>query len=125
MALTPLGERTRSTKKALWDTGATGTVIHAAFANKIGIVPVPPMDGEGNPMGTVETNYLGTATVRIRIGSAVTPLGIVKVSNLDPGGKYSARGFYIPDLLLGMDLINLGRFCVDSTSGETVLTFEI
>lgn len=45
-ALTPLGERTLTTDKALWDTGATRTVIHAAFANKIGIVPVPPMDGK-------------------------------------------------------------------------------
>lgn len=124
-ALTPLGERTETTKKAIWDTGATATVIHAAFAERLGIVPVPPMDDEGNPMSTVETNYLGTATVRIRIGSAVTPLGIVKVSDLDPDGMHSARGFFIPDMLLGMDLINLGRFCVDATSGETVVTFEM
>lgn len=29
------------------------------------------------------------------------------------------------DVLIGMDVIGLGRFEVDSTSGRTMLTFEI
>lgn len=121
---TPLGERT-DIAEGIWDTGATNTVIHKRLADRMGIVPMPPLDEDGEPMTTVQTNFLGTAAVRLRIGDVSVPYGLVKVSDLDPGGKYSARGFYIPDLLLGMDLINLGRFCVDSTSGETVLTFEI
>ena len=124
-ALTPLGERTLTTDKALWDTGATNTVIHIGFANRLGILPMPKMDGEGNMMALSESHHIGTATVRIRIGSAMTPLGVVNVSDFDPDGINSSRGFDIPDMLLGMDVINLGRFCVDSTSGETVVRFEI
>ena len=124
-AITPLGERTLTTDKALWDTGATNTVIHIGFANRLGILPMPKMDGEGNMMALSESHHIGTATVRIRIGSAMTPLGVVNVSDFDPDGINSSRGFDIPDMLLGMDVINLGRFCVDSTSGETVVRFEI
>ena len=122
-ANTPLGERT-AMADGIWDTGATNTVIHKRLADRMGIVPMPPLDEDGKPMATVQTNFLGTAAVRLRIGDVSVPYGLVKVSDLDPDGINSSRGFDIPDMLLGMDLINLGRFCVDSTSGETVVTFE-
>ena len=124
-ALTPLGERTCVAEYCLWDTGATNTVINRPLAERLDIEPMPPMDDELQPMGTVDSNYLGTVTARLRIGDVLTPFDLFKVSDLDPDGKYAAMGYQIPDMLIGMDIIGRGRFCVDSTSGETVVTFEM
>lgn len=108
----------------LWDTGANKTTISKQFADNIGIVPVPPMDDEGNPITTANVRYIGTVTASLRIGKMLFPCLMVAVNDLDPNGAQREAGNLLPDILIGMDVISQGRFTVDSTSGETVLTFE-
>ena len=108
----------------LWDTGADKTTISKQFADKLGIVPVPPMDDEGNPITTANVRYLGTVTASLRIGEMIFPCLMVAVNDLDPDGAQREAGNLLPDILIGMDVISQGRFEVDSSSGKTILTFE-
>lgn len=122
--LTPLGERTDA-GIALWDTGADSVTLGKHFADRLGIEPMPPMDGDGNPTTTANMRFLGTATARLQIGDIVFPFKRVNVTDFDPDGAQRAAGIELPDLLIGMNIIGLGRLTVDSTSGETVVTFEM
>ena len=98
---------------ALWDTGAECTAISKEVAEKIGAeltdgTSVRGIDGAREASHTV---------VNLRIGDIVVPMKLVKV--LDVSGEDR------PDVWIGMDIISMGRFEVDSSSGKTVLTFEI
>ena len=121
--LTPMGEHTDSAE-GIWDTGATNTVISKTLAERLGIDPMPPMDGEGNPITAHDVRYLGTATIKLRIGEIETPFFRVKVEDFDPNNEVEDKE-ELPEFLIGMDWIASGRFEVDSSSGKTVLTFEI
>lgn len=121
--LTPTGERTDSAE-GIWDTGATNTVISKELADRLGIDPIPPMDGEGNPITAHDVRYLGTATIRMRIGEIETPLFRVKVEDFDPNDEVEDKQ-ELPEFLIGMDWIASGKLTVDSSSGKTVVTFEI
>ena len=117
----PWGEE-RKQGIGLWDTGATNTVIGKHFAEKMGIMVTPKLDEEGNPLTTNDMRYIGTATISMRIGEIQTPYFTVKVTDFNPSGDRPKDE--LPDFLIGMNIISHGRFTVDSTSGETVLTFE-
>ena len=110
---------------ALWDTGASYTTISKAIIDKLGIEPTPPMDDEGEPTTTANMRYLGTTSAKLQIGNISFPYSLFKVMDFDPEGAQHAAGIELPELLIGMDIISQGRFRVDSTSGETILTFEI
>ena len=123
-ALLPWGEKTGH-GTALWDTGADVTTLGRHFADRLEIVPMMPTDANGDPVTTANMRFLGDATVRLRIGDIVIPYKTVKVMDFDPDGIHQAAGRDLPDMLIGMDIIARGRLTVDSTSGETVLTFEL
>lgn len=120
-ALTPLGEKSERAE-GIWDTGATNTVISKRLADRMGIVPMPRPD-DMQPMTMVDARYIGKATVKLKIGDIVIPFFPVKVSDIDPQGKFEEMGYEVPDFFIGMDVIASGQFEVDSTSGETILTF--
>lgn len=106
----------------IWDTGATNTVIGKHFADKMGMTVTPRMDGDGDPLTANDIRYIGTTIVRMLIGSVQTPYLLARVNDFDPRGERQESE--LPDFMIGMDIICHGRFTVDSTSGETVLTFE-
>ena len=123
-ALTPTGEHTEI-GIGIWDTGASITTIEKSFADKLGIIPIPPMDANGNPVSAINERYLGSATARLKIGDIQLPMSAVKIVDFDPEGKQRAAGRNVPDVLIGMDVIGQGRFEIDSTGDETILTFEL
>lgn len=106
----------------IWDTGATDTVIGKHFADKLGIVVTPKLDEEGNPLTTHEMRYIGTTTIKMRIGEIQTPYFTVKVTDFDPNSEQQKSE--LPDFLIGMNIISHGRFEVDCAGGTTVVTFE-
>ncbi len=106
----------------IWDTGATDTTIGKHFADKLGIMVTPKLDEEGNPLTTAEMRYMGTATIKMRIGEIQTPYFTVKVTDFDPNGERQQSE--LPDFLIGMNIISHGRLEVDCTGGTTVLRFE-
>lgn len=124
-ALLPWDERKMVAEYCIWDTGATDVSMNKTFADKMGIVPLPPMDDEMHPLTAVDANYLGTVTASLRIGDVFIPHDLIKVTDYDPTGRFAAMGYRVPDLLIGMSVISRGRFEVDCTGGETVVRFEM
>ena len=106
----------------IWDTGATNTVVNRPLLEKAGIATF--YEDNDEPMTLTEVNHAGWVNGRLRIGNVTTPIFPVKVSDFDPGGRLAAMSREVPDMLIGMDVISSGRFTVDSTGDETVLTFE-
>lgn len=123
--LAPWGESRMVAEHCLWDTGATNVTMNKAFADRMGIVPLRPEDDELSPMMMVDANYVGTVMASLRIGDVLIPYDLIKVTDFDPTGRFANMGYEVPDLLIGMSVIGMGRFEVDSTGDETVVTFEM
>ncbi len=119
-ALTPLGEHSRKAV-GLWDTGCSRTNIDKHFADLLGMDY--ELDGDEYLVTAQQMNLEGQGVARLHIcGSNITtPYFSVAVTDFDPYNKIKDK----PDVLIGMDVIGLGRLTVDSTSGETVVTFEL
>ena len=81
---------------ALWDTGATNCVITKSVATQLGLVEVG------------------------RIQAHILPNGIRLVRQVTEG---ISGGCW--DVLIGMDVITLGDFCVSNYNGVTVFSFRM
>lgn len=97
---------------AVWDTGATNTIITPEIVKRLGLNPV--MDGGLSGIGgEVES-------------------GIYKINLGLPGGilVYDVPAFVSDqlddyDMLIGMDVILLGDFCLSNVNDRTVFSFRI
>lgn len=99
--------------KALWDTGATRTVITREVAEKcalkqIGIAKVSTASEHGIEV----PEYL----INITLGNKVT-IAHLRVAE----GKLQGN----IEILIGMDIINMGDFAVTNKEGQTVFSFRI
>jgi len=96
---------------AIWDTGATGSVITQRVIDKcelktIGVAKVHGVQGE-----SITSRHL----VNILLPNTVTITDVtVTLGNLPAQA----------DVLIGMDVIGLGDFAVSNFKGETVFTFR-
>ena len=99
--------------KALWDTGATGTCISPNVVAQLGMIPTGK--------GTSHTAS-GVATVNTYLANIILPnhVRVTDVSMID--ANIGTNGF---DVLIGMDIIGMGDFCVSNLRGKTVLSFRI
>lgn len=98
---------------ALWDTGSEWTVISKEVAQAVGAELTDGFSVRGIG-GRKDASH---AVVNLRIGDIVFPMKPVDVVEINDDDH--------PDVWIGMDIINMGRFELDSSSGKTVLTFEI
>ncbi len=98
--------------KAIWDTGAVGSVISRRLAERIGLVPV----------STVNVTHVGgTSTgVPLYLVDIFLPNG-VRVVNIRVH-EAELDGF---DALIGMDIIRLGDIAVSNFNGKTTFSFRI
>jgi predicted aspartyl protease len=96
---------------ALWDTGATGSVITQKVVDDLNLLPVSFGRAHGVD-GEYSTTYY---YVDILLPNNVS-VNKLRVSL----GKM--RGF---DLLIGMDIICRGDFAVSNYNGNTVFTYRI
>lgn len=97
--------------KALWDTGATGSLITQAMAKKLGLLPIskaPITTPSGSKLSDV---YL----VNLYLPNKVV-IPEMKVLSGIPSNC---------DMLIGMDIIGLGDFAVSNYAGETSFSFRI
>ena len=99
---------------ALWDTGSTWTTISKAVADRIGAKLTPG----GGVKGIDDKKESWDTIVNLRIGRDMV-IPFTEVSVID----YSDDNH--PDVIIGMDIIASGRFEIDSTGDETILTFEL
>lgn len=97
---------------ALWDTGASKSVISAPLAKKLGLVAVgsAPVDHAG-----------GNSTHATYLVSFGLPNG-VGVSGLLVTESPTFPGF---DVLVGMDVIAMGDFSITNVGGQTWMSFRV
>lgn len=100
--------------RALWDTGATGSVITPEQARRLGLIPASQKQVMGVHGPRLQNVYLVDIYLwpeRIRIAAVeVTESGDHK------------HDF---DIIIGMDVITLGDLAITSAEGKTALSFRI
>ena len=97
---------------AIWDTGAQICVVSDSKAMAVGL----PVIGKST-MG----HATGSSIVNRYIADLFLPNG-VKIPNVVMLGSPNLSG---SDMLIGMDVITLGDFCVTNKDGKTVVSFRI
>lgn len=97
--------------EALWDTGATHTVITQRVVDACGLVSDGPQK------------------VYLAYGETITDKYVIDLSlpnGLRIDGLVVTRGdFSGADLLIGMDVIAMGDFAVTNHAGQTKFTFRV
>lgn len=114
--ITIVGNPSQSVKtKAIWDTGATNTVITKEVVAKLGLTAT----GFTEVNTASETNRrTNTYLVDIKLKADLT----VSAVQVTEGVILSEKGM---DCLLGMDIISLGDFSITNFEGKTWLSFRI
>lgn len=100
------------TARALWDTGATGSVVGARLVKELALTPVgkgPVRHGGGEDE---RHRYI----VNLRLPNRVGVQGVLVSDQPD------APDFQV---ILGMDVIALGDFTITNAGGITWVTFRI
>ena len=95
----------------LWDTGASSSVITKRVAQQLGIAPIRQVRAK-DARGETDTNLYYVNILlpnRMEIKNLAVSEGVLD-------------GF---DLLIGMDIINLGDFSLTLKNGGTVFSFQI
>jgi len=98
---------------ALWDTGATRSVVTKATAAAIGLVPV----------GTTKVNHAGgrsqsnTYLVSMFLPNNVGIPGVLVSECQNIAGDFGA--------IIGMDIITQGDLAITNVKGETWMTFRL
>jgi hypothetical protein len=98
---------------ALWDTGATGSVITKATADAMGLIPV----------GTALINHAGgssqanTFVVNFLLPNNVVVAGVRVSECEDIAGNFGA--------IIGMDIITQGDLSITNVHGQTCMSFRI
>ncbi len=103
--------KTNETYEAIWDTGATNTVISEKLAHKLKLTP----NGTANVYtagGVIEVN-------RYILGLKL-PNNLIIKNVYVTAGKLSDN----TDFLIGMDIIALGDFSVTNVDGKTTFSFR-
>ena len=111
-AINPIPEKQFFPFKAVWDTGATNSVITENVVKKVPLVPTGIIDTYGvHGKGKVNT-YI----VDIGLPNRVC-ITNVQVSE----GKLMGD----VDVLIGMDIIQLGDFAISNSEGKTTFSYCI
>lgn len=101
-----------TTCDAIWDTGATSSMIAESVANILKLKPI----GHTVIAGVHGVNNANTycVDVKFNIGATLKDIKVAEASNTGGFG-----------LLVGMDIIGRGRMYLDGTSDVLSVTFEI
>jgi len=99
--------------KALWDTGATGSLISSRVVKSLGLSSIGKsgVSGYNNSMDVKET-YL--VHIGMPTGDVVTNILAMECADND---DY--------DVILGMDVICNGDFAISNLAGKTTFSFRI
>ena len=98
---------------ALWDTGATNSVITRATAATLGLVP----------SGSAQVNHAGgrgvanTYVVNVKLPNEVTVVGVLVSECPDIVGDFGA--------IIGMDIICRGDFSITNVDGKTCMSYRV
>ena len=98
---------------AIWDTGATSTCITKRLAAKLGLKPTGVLDN--STAGGIRK--AGTYLVSVFLPNRVFFPGTL-VHDMEDNDD----GF---DILIGMDIISRGDFCISNYDNKTVFTYRL
>lgn len=99
--------------KAIWDTGATGTVITKSVAKRLGLIPT----GMAEVITANGRAIQKTFTVDIGLPNKVIIQSVIAIE---------VDGLSIDcDALIGMDIITLGDFSITNHKGKTCMSFRV
>jgi predicted aspartyl protease len=99
-------------KNALWDTGATGSVLTKATVKELNLTPV----------GTTTINHAGGASqsntylVNFFLPNHVAIIGVLVSECDDVAGNFGA--------IIGMDIIGKGDFAITNFGGQTWMSYR-
>jgi hypothetical protein len=96
--------------RAVWDTGASGTVITQRVADALGLLPTG--------MVVVHGVHGQKETETFLVNAYLPPNVMFPALRVTKG---DLQGF---DILIGMDIIGTGDFAVTNVGGKTVLSFR-
>jgi large-conductance mechanosensitive channel len=99
--------------QAVWDTGATRTVISNSLQNQLGLFPVRKVMAMG--VNSIIQADMTEISIRLTDGIIMPNIEVV-VSELNSGSC---------QILIGMDIISLGDFSISNANGETVFSFVV
>lgn len=99
--------------RAIWDTGATGSMISSDVAKKLKLKPC----GETRILGVHGSQKAKVYKVDIVFPSAQVILPGIRVSEADAGGGF--------DLLVGMDIIGRGMFGIYGNGESLTVLFGL
>ena len=97
--------------KALWDTGATNSVITEQVVQKCNLVPT----GKTFVYGVNGRHLADTFVISIQLQGVV----------LFPYLRVTKGDFLGADVLVGMDIINQGDFAVTNRNGQTRFAYRV
>ena len=97
---------------AIWDTGATGSVITQRVVDACGLKPIGMVQVHGVHSTEMSERYL----VNIRVPNGVGFVHVPVTKGMLPGGS--------GDVLIGMDIITRGDFSITNKGGSTVFSFR-
>ena len=97
--------------KAVWDTGATSSMISAALAKKLAL----PLVGTIQIAGVHGVQNARCYSVDIVFGNKFT-IPAIKVSEASDFGGF--------DILIGMDIIGKGKMNIDGTGSKLTVCFQ-
>lgn len=97
--------------RAIWDTGATHSVITSSVVEDLGLKPIGM---------TIVHTANGSAHQNQHMVNLYLP-NQVMITML----KVTEAPLHQTDVLIGMDIISKGDFCVTNFQGKTVLTFRM
>lgn len=105
------GQTIEESGNAIWDTGATSSMISASMARKLQL----------NPIGMTQiAGVHGVANAKIYNIDIIFQNGFT-IENIKVSEASNFGGF---DLLVGMDIIKRGVFLIDGTDGELKVLFQ-
>lgn len=96
---------------ALWDTGSTKTLVSKRVIDALGLKSIGKCEVEGYDGVSEEDLYI--VHVGLPTHDVVLDVTVTETS----GQSY--------DVVLGMDIINKGDFCILQKEGKTEFTFEL
>jgi predicted aspartyl protease len=97
---------------AIWDTGATDSVITPSVAEKLQLSAIDTV----NMVGVNSEGLAPVSIVHIGLPNTVLiPMKRVSIAKIGGGA----------DMLIGMDIISLGDFLISNANNKTVFSFVI
>lgn len=100
---------------AIWDTGATNSVITKSAASALGLIPMSMASVSGVHGTKIVNVYLVKITLNNENISITTQ--VTECEELSSKNDTA--------MLIGMNIINLGDFHISNYNGQTVMTFRV